>query len=156
MLTSLFTELGASPSSVNFAELYTALQTKIVDGEENPLNVMQMGRLYEVQKYIGLTSHVSDGFWMLMSRRAMASIPPELKQQIAEEFDKAALKQRAVLQAMDIRLRTEFAARNLKLIDPDRGSFQAKLAQSKYYPYWRGQVGDDIWGKLEGVVGKLS
>ena len=50
-LVSLFTALGASPVSMQFGEVYTSLQTRIVDGQENPLSVIDAGKFYEVQKY---------------------------------------------------------------------------------------------------------
>src|SRR5690348_8703583 len=64
ILTSLFKALGAGPAPINFNEVYSALQTKVVDGEENPLPIIATARLYEVQKSCSLTSHVWDGYWI--------------------------------------------------------------------------------------------
>jgi TRAP-type C4-dicarboxylate transport system substrate-binding protein len=63
-LVSLFTALGASPVSMQFGEVYTSLQTRIVDGQENPLSVIDAGKFYEVQKYCAVTNHVWDGYWI--------------------------------------------------------------------------------------------
>ncbi len=52
--TSMFQALGASPISINFAEVYSALQTKIAEGQENPLTLIQIAKLYEVQKYVSI------------------------------------------------------------------------------------------------------
>jgi len=60
--TSMFKALDAAPTSINFAEVYSALQTKIVDGQENPLAVISTAKLYEVQKYCSMTNHMWDGF----------------------------------------------------------------------------------------------
>ncbi|MGI4942148.1 MAG: TRAP transporter substrate-binding protein, partial [Janthinobacterium lividum] len=68
--TSLFQSLGASPTSINFAEVYSALQTHVVDGQENPPAIISAAKLYEVQKYCSLTNHMWDGWWFLMNRRA--------------------------------------------------------------------------------------
>ncbi len=70
ILTSLFTALGAGPTPINFSELYSALQTHIVEGQENPLAIIATTRLYEVQKYCSMTGHVWDGYWLLGNRRA--------------------------------------------------------------------------------------
>ena len=75
MLTSLFTALGAGPTPINFNELYSALQTKIVEGQENPLAIIATTRLYEVQKYCSMTGHVWDGYWILGNRRAWQRCP---------------------------------------------------------------------------------
>jgi len=68
--TSMFKALDASPASINFNEVYSALQTKVVDGQENPLAIISTAKLYEVQKYCSLTNHMWDGFWFLANRRA--------------------------------------------------------------------------------------
>ena len=47
-----------------FVEVYSALQTKVVDGQENPLALIETAKFYEVQKYCSLTNHMWDGFWM--------------------------------------------------------------------------------------------
>src|SRR3546814_6664398 len=52
---SMFKALGAAPTSLQFSEVYSALQTKIVDAQENPLPIIQVAKLYEVQKYCSLT-----------------------------------------------------------------------------------------------------
>src|SRR5690606_10633412 len=72
--TSMFTAFGSSPASINFAETYTALQTGVVDGQENPLAIMSTAKLYEVQKYVSMTNHMWDGFWILLNRRAWQAL----------------------------------------------------------------------------------
>jgi len=71
ILTSLFQALGAGPTPINFNELYSALQTKIVEGQENPLPIIASAKLYEVQKYCSLTSHVWDPYFILANRRSL-------------------------------------------------------------------------------------
>ena len=56
--TMLFETLGASPTGINFAEVYSALQTKVVDGQESPPAIISAAKLYEVQKYCSLTNHM--------------------------------------------------------------------------------------------------
>lgn len=58
MWLSLFEAFGAAPTGMNFAEFYTALQTKVVDGQENPPAIIRATRLYEVQKYCSVTNHM--------------------------------------------------------------------------------------------------
>lgn len=52
MYTSLYKALGTDPITMNFAEVFTALQQKTIDGQENPTDVIQSAKLYEVQKYL--------------------------------------------------------------------------------------------------------
>ena len=73
--TSMFKALGASPASINFNEVYSALQTKIVDGQENPLAIISTAKLHEVQKYCSMTSHMWNGLQHLANRRAWEASP---------------------------------------------------------------------------------
>jgi len=93
--TSMFQALGASPISINFSEVYSALQTKIAEGQENPLSLIEIAKLYEVQKYVSMTSHMWDGFWMLANKRSLSALPPEAQAIVARELNKSALDERA-------------------------------------------------------------
>src|SRR3974377_2269754 len=73
--TSMFKAFEAAPASINFSEVYSALQTKGVEGQENPLAIISTAKLYEVQKYCSLTNHMWDGFWFLANRRAWQDLP---------------------------------------------------------------------------------
>jgi len=59
-----FGKLGAVPSPMAFAEVYNALQLRVVDGQENPINIPVSAKFYEVQKYASITNHMADG-WVL-------------------------------------------------------------------------------------------
>jgi TRAP-type C4-dicarboxylate transport system substrate-binding protein len=59
-----FKKMGAAPTPMAFAEVYNALQLKVVDGQENPINIPLSAKFYEVQKYVSLTNHMADG-WVL-------------------------------------------------------------------------------------------
>lgn len=59
-----FGKMGAVPTPMAFAEVYNALQLKVVDGQENPINVPLSAKFYEVQKYVSITNHMGDG-WVL-------------------------------------------------------------------------------------------
>lgn len=156
LLTSLFKELGAGPTAIGFAEVYTSLQTRVVEAQENPLNVIGMARLYEVQKYLSRTSHAWDGIWMLASRRAMNDMPQDLQTLVHTEFDAVATRQREDLDKMDQELQREFSAKGMTFTDVDRKAFREALNATQYYKQWRAQFGEDVWGKLERSVGALT
>src|SRR4051812_35448855 len=91
MLTSLFKALEAGAAPINFNELYSSLQTKVVEGEENPLPIIATTRLYEVQKSCSLTGHVWDGYWILGNKRAWQKLPEDLRATITKELDRSAV-----------------------------------------------------------------
>ncbi len=59
-----FAKMGAVPTPMAFGEVYNALQLKVVDGQENPINIPVAAKFYEVQKYASMTNHMADG-WVL-------------------------------------------------------------------------------------------
>src|SRR5271154_1522044 len=113
LLTSLFSGLGALPSSISYSELYSALQTHIVEGQENPLAQVSTGKLYEVQKYCAPSNHWWSGYWIVANRRALASLPPDLLDIVNTSFDAAAIRERADLLAMDRSLQAELTAKGM-------------------------------------------
>ncbi|BBO73150.1 hypothetical protein DSCW_05670 [Desulfosarcina widdelii] len=76
--------LGATPIPVPFAELYTSLQQRIVDGQENPLNTILASKFYEVQDYVCLTGHVVTNGPFIMSKRKWDKLPNDLKEIVAQ------------------------------------------------------------------------
>lgn len=75
----LVKDLGASPTPVPFSELYSALQLKVVDGQENPVSVFRRPKLEEVQKNMILDGHVYSITAYLINERWLQSLPPDLK-----------------------------------------------------------------------------
>jgi TRAP-type C4-dicarboxylate transport system substrate-binding protein len=95
--TSTFQALGASPVSINFAEAYSALQTRIADGQENPLTLIYIAKFYEVQKYCAMTNHMWDGLFNLMNGKAWRALPPDLQAVLANNMNGAVVKARGDL-----------------------------------------------------------
>jgi TRAP-type transport system periplasmic protein len=69
--------LGASPTPIAWSEVYTALQTNVVDGQHNPLWVVKMGKLYEVQKYLTISNHMPATYTFIVSDKWFRSLSPE-------------------------------------------------------------------------------
>jgi len=153
---SMFKAFGASPATLNFSEVYTALQTHVVDGQENPLSIIDTARFYEVQKYCSMTNHMWDGFWFLMNRRAWAALPDDIKAVVAKNVNAAAVKERVDTEKLNITVREELAGKGLVFNQPDVAPFREKLRSAGFYAEWKGKYGDKAWEILEKSVGKLS
>jgi len=125
LLTSLFSGLGALPSSISYSELYSALQTHIVEGQENPLAQVSTGKLYEVQKYCALSNHCWSGYWIVANRRALASLPADLLAIVNDSFDAAAINERADLLELDRSLQAELTAKGMIFNKPNAVQFRA-------------------------------
>jgi TRAP-type C4-dicarboxylate transport system substrate-binding protein len=156
MLTSFFSAIGASPTPMNFAEVYSALQTKVIEGQENGLSLFATTRLYEVQKYCALTGHSWDGYWPLANRAAWQRLPDAIRDTVTLEIDRSVVDQRADVAERDRTLRSDLTTKGMVFRDVDKAKFRAMLAQTSYYKDWKGKYGDEAWGQLESVVGKLA
>ncbi len=154
--TSMFSGLGASPASINFRVVYSALQTKIVDGQENPLAVIDAAKLYEVQTYCSMTNHMWDGFHFLANRRAWDALPPDARIIVARELDRSAIEERTDVAALNAQLRDKLKTGGLTFNDVDPAPFRETLKRAGFYAEWRGKFGDEAWHVLEDAVGALS
>ena len=155
-LVSLFTALGASPVSMQFGEVYTSLQTKVVDGQENPLSVIDAGKFYEVQKYCAMSNHVWDGYWICANPNSWNRLPNDIKAVVAKSFNDVALLERDDLAKLDQSLQADLEKKGMAFTKPDIDSFRAKLRTAGFYQEWRGKVGNEAWVLLEKYVGKLG
>jgi TRAP-type transport system periplasmic protein len=154
--TSMFKALDAAPASINFNEVYSALQTKIVDGQENPLAIISTAKLYEVQKYCSLTNHMWDGFWFLANQRAWEALPEDVRGVVAKNINTAGLKEREDVAELNATLQKSLAAKGLVFNQPDPAPFRDKLRAAGFYSEWRTKYGDEAWGILEKSTGKLA
>ncbi len=156
ILTSLFQALGAGPTPINFNELYSALQTRIVEGQENPLPIISTAKLYEVQKFCSLTSHVWDPYLILANRRSFSRLPSDLQAIVTRELDKAADDERADTMALSESLRADLTAKGMQFLEVDKPAFRTALAKTTFYKDWREKFGEKGWGLLEAAVGPLA
>ena len=154
--TSMFKAFGASPVSINFSETYSALQTHLADGQENPLAVIDTAKLYEVQKYLSVTNHMWDGFWFLANRRALEALPKNTQEIVQREFNRSALQQRADVAKLNATLEGALKQKGLEFIATDPAAFRAALKKAGFYAEWQKTYGADAWKVLEGEVGNLT
>ncbi|MEH3148402.1 MAG: TRAP transporter substrate-binding protein [Methylobacterium frigidaeris] len=154
--TSLFKSLGAAPTGINFAEVYSSLQTRIVDGQENPPAIISAAKLYEVQKYCSVTNHMWDGWWFLMNRRIWAQIPPDLQETFARVINAAAMAEREEVARQNASLKADLAAKGLIFNDVDPAPFREALTEAGFYKEWKGRFGAESWAILEEATGPLA
>ncbi len=154
--TSVFEALGAAPASINFNEVYSALQTKIVEGQENPLINIETAKLYEVQKYISMTRHMWDGFILLGNDRNWSKLPPDVQQVIARNFNASAEDQRTDYANSDGTMRKLLEQQGMTFNEPDPEAFRQVLIKSGFYDKWKAKYGADAWAVLEKYAGKIG
>jgi len=153
---SLFKGLGASPTTVPSAEVYTALQTHLVDGAEGPLVTIENSKYYETTKYISLTSHMQTPFEMVANGQAWRRLPEKLQEVLSRNMNEAALAERANIATGDDQLLAQLKTQGQEIIVPDKGSFREVLREANLYARWRDMYGGPVpFALVEKVSGKL-
>ena len=97
IFVNTFQALGASVQSINFGELYTALQQGVVDGQENPPTTIRVQKFYEVQKYLSLTRHIASFAFAVMNKSVFDKQPENIRQALDGAGKTATEKGRAFL-----------------------------------------------------------
>ena len=154
--TSMFKAFGASPVSIPWAETYSAMQTKIADGLEQPLIGLLVDKMYEVQKYCSETNHMWDGFWVLANRRFWDRLPPNLREIIERNINQEAIAQRKEVEYMNANLQAELTSRGLEFFKVNNEDFRQRLIGAGFYQEWQKRYGDEAWALLEATAGKLG
>lgn len=156
MLFGMFKSLGAAPVSMNFSELYTSMQTKLVEGQENPLVNVWTAKFYEVQKFIALTNHSWEGMLVAANRNRFAALPADIQDIVTRNVNAAALREREDMSRLAADVRAKLETAGLKFNAVDVGPFRDKLRQAGYYAEWRQKMGDEAWSALEKYTGRLA
>ncbi|MEH3143858.1 MAG: TRAP transporter substrate-binding protein [Methylobacterium frigidaeris] len=154
--TSMFKAFGAAPVSIPWGETYSAMQTRIADGLEQPLIGLLVDKMYEVQKSCSLTNHMWDGFWVLANRRAWERIPPALREIVERNINAEALVQRREVEHLNATLQGELQSRGLEFFKVNNADFRQRLVGAGFYQEWQRRYGDEAWSLLEATTGKLG
>jgi TRAP-type C4-dicarboxylate transport system substrate-binding protein len=127
-----------------------------VEGQENPLAIIEIAKLYEVQKYVSMTGHMWDGQWILANGKRWAALPgrrAEADHQARDRSrDEAARRHPPPEQWPG----GAAQAKGMVFNYPDVKSFRDTLSKAGFYKEWRGKFGDEAMGKLEKYSGKLA
>jgi tripartite ATP-independent transporter DctP family solute receptor len=156
LVVSMFKSLGAAPTPINWSETYTSLQTHVVDAEENPLAIIDVGKLNEVQKYCSLTNHMWNGYWLVANGETGNKIPKSLQAIIERNFDAAADGERADTEKLEHVTQSKLQAKGMVFNTVDPAAFRTALQQSGFYTEWKQKFGDHAWAALEKYSSRLA
>lgn len=148
LFVALFEALGANPTPMAFSEVYSALQLRAIDGQENPVEVPLNNRFAEVQGHLILTRHVADSFLLALSDSAWDRIPEASRdavQQAADEMiaehdaEEIAAEQAIIVQLQEQGMQVnEFADGELARVQ--------EIARA-IYPQFQEQIGAEFMQK---------
>ena len=152
---SMFKAFEASPLTINFAEVYSALQTKVADAQENPLAIIATAKLNEVQKFCSITNHMWDGFWFLANKKSFERLPQDLRDLVTRNINAAGQKERDDVKKLNDGLLADLKAKGMAFNTTDAEVFRAKLRAAGFYAEWHKKFGEEAWAVLEKYTGKL-
>ncbi|MDQ0137706.1 tripartite ATP-independent transporter DctP family solute receptor [Neorhizobium galegae] len=155
LVISLFEKLQSSPTPLGGNELYSALQTHLVDGQENGLVSVEGGKFYEVQKHCSLTGHQWEGYMNFANPAAWAKLPDDLKELVVTNINAGVDAERAKMVELETTVRKSLEGRGMVFTTPDREAFRNKLKASGFYTAAMDIMGKDLWAALEAKIGPL-
>lgn len=123
--------LGANPTPVDFSELYTALSTGTVDGQDNPLTATEEAKFYEVTKSISLTAHQIGTVWPTINEKFWQSLGPELQPLVLQAFVEGIEYNNKIVIEKEAMLVDFFRSRGLTVVTPDIDAFKNQV--NNYY-----------------------
>jgi tripartite ATP-independent transporter DctP family solute receptor len=156
LFISFYKALGAAPVTVNFNRLYDALAKREADGQENPLVIVEENKLYQVCKYLCLTSHQWAGFNMLASQKFWQRLPEDIQGAIIRNVKKYVPQQRAAVQAINARAAEGLRNRGMIVVQANIAGFRRVLSDSGFYREWRTRCGERAWSLMEEITGAVG
>lgn len=108
-----FKSLGANPLPMAFGEVFTALETKTIDGQENPYATIETSKLNEVQKYLSVTRHAYSPFFVLYSKKLWDQLSPQEQAALREAALEGQTVQRAASRAQDAKSLANLKAKGM-------------------------------------------
>ena len=124
----LFKALGATVVSMDFSELYSALQQGVVDGQDNPTTTIQSANFQEVQKYLSLTGHVVGTNPSVVGENFYSQLPADIQKALVAAGAEATKANRAFVKANETKALEFLKSKGMVVNTPDQAPFRAATA----------------------------
>ena len=139
----MYKSLGGNAVPMAWGETFTAVQQGAIDGLEIPLGVIDQNKYYEVTKYLSLTGHIYSMIGLLIARRSLDRLPPDLKAAVTEAGAEATKQQRAANAAAQAVFRESLTKHGMQVNEvPDKAAFRRGVLPM--YESFKGQIGADV------------
>jgi len=155
IFVDLFNTLGANPLPMTFGEVYGALESKAIDGQDNPVGVIESAKFAEVQKYLSLTRHVYTGMPFLMSKKTWDAMSESERKIIRDAAEEAKQEERKVTLAKEAQaiegLKKSMQVNELDAAELERLRQKVQPVIEKFSP----QVGDALVKQVNTELSRL-
>ena len=145
--------LGANPTPMPFSEVFTAMQQKTIDGQENPIPTIYLSKFYEVQKFTSLTGHVYGPHILLINKKLFDSFPAEDQKVILEAAQESARFQRTTNRKMNSDFIGELRKAGMTVTELSVQQLQAfQEATRSVYDEWIPKIGKELVEEFQATV----
>jgi len=153
MTVDFFETLGAKPMTFTLSELYRVCKDRTVDGQTDPLGLILLLKLYEVQTYLSLTNHWWSGFTLTANAQAWNALPTDVQAIVNKHADAATLAQRKDIEKLNGDALGVLRSKGMIVNEADTSGFRKSLGA--FYARWKEIYGPKAWALLEARTGKL-
>ena len=150
-----FKAFDAAPTVITLGEVYTSLQTHLIDGIEVPLPTVRNFKFYEQLKYCSLTHHSGLSNLLFANADAWQRLPKNLQEVVDREFNAAAVAATKSMAGQEGSVEAELTADGMVFNRPALEPFSQVIRSSGLYRQWRDQYDPKGWEMLERTTGKL-
>jgi TRAP-type transport system periplasmic protein len=149
-IKAAFEALGAVTATIAYPEVYMALATKTVDGQDNPIGNTWAAKFYQVQKYEALTKHIYATIVFAASPKAWNRLTPEQRTIMTEEGLRAGNEARAEVQQQESAYLADMEKAGVQITRPEVAKFRALMGPA--YAQLKKVLGDDTWAAWSKLV----
>ena len=121
----MFQTYGANPSPMKFSEVFTALQTGVMDGQENPFTQIYSAKFQEVQKYLSLTGHVYTPAYLVVGAKKWAALPADVRKTLEDSAKETQAFVYATAEKDENDLLEKLKAAGMQVNSPNKDAFIA-------------------------------
>jgi len=150
----LLKALGAVPTSIGAAEIYTSLQTHLVDGATLPVSVLESYKVNEVTKYVSSTHHAWGGFTLLANTNAWQRLPKNIQASVARNFENARNLSNSDAEKYNSGAEARLKAAGMIFNNVDAQAFRRVVHDAGLYPRWKTEYPSEAWSLIEKQVGR--
>ena len=152
-----FRALGANALAMDIREVYSAMQQKVIDGHENPYNLILASRFFEVQKYVSNTGHFFDFIAVAANKKGFDALKPEYQDALRTSMRKAVAMQRAAAAKADVEALAELQQKGMQydVLPPSEIAKMRELTAGVVDEI-RKRVGAELVDKVLAEVAKQS
>ncbi|EDY84813.1 TRAP transporter solute receptor, DctP family [Verrucomicrobiia bacterium DG1235] len=127
---AVWNALGAKATPMAFSEVFTSLQSGAIEAQENPFALINSAGFAEVQSHVNLTSHVVGWVYVLIGKKQLEALPPELQEAVLEAGRRMQTYHQKLFLESEAQLRADLESKGMQMVEVDNAAFQAIAASA--------------------------